>query len=187
VKKFYVLLITLLTPIMVFASSEGGHEVNWTEMTKQFGWRVLVFVVFFIIIFKLLKKPILNALDNRTKDIEKAIADAEKANEAAKAELTNYELKMKGFESDLAAMKEKSMKAAEAEKVFILEDAEKQIEKLQSFAESAIDAETKKAREQIKRQAVISAVEAVQDKLGKELDESAQKKLLGDYIKKIEV
>jgi F-type H+-transporting ATPase subunit b len=174
----------LATPVMVFASS---GEADMAKLWKGFGYRVLVFVIFFAVLYKLLKKPILNVLDNRTKDIEKAIADAKEASENAKTELTNYEIKMKGFESDLETMKEKSLKAADAEKQLILEDAEKQIEKLQQFAENLIDSEARKAKEDIKKEAVAKALEAVSEKLEKDLTPAKQKELLNEYIKKIGV
>ncbi len=101
--------------------------------------------------------------------------------------MTNYEIKMKGFEKDLETMKEKSLKAAEAEKELILEDAAKQIEKLKAFAENLIESEAKKATVQLKKEAVLAALEAAEASLGKKLDEETQKKILEQYIKKIEV
>lgn len=186
-KKVLATFIMAMMSVTAFASSEGGHEVDMTALWKNFGYRVIVFVLLVFILVKLAKKPLLNFLDKRTADIEKAIKDADEASENAKAELTNYEIKMKGFEKDLETMKEKSLKAAEAEKQQILEDAEKQIEKLKTFAENLIESETKKATVQLKKEAVLAALEAAETKLGQKLDSETQKKILEQYIKKIEV
>lgn len=185
-KKVLATLTLAMMSVSAFAAT-GGEQVDMTALLKNFGYRVIVFVLLVLILVKLAKKPLLNFLDKRTADIEKAIKDANDASENAKAELTNYEIKMKGFEKDLETMKEKSLKAAEAEKEQILEDAEKQIEKLKSFAENLIESETKKASVQLKKQAVIAAIEAAEAKLGQKLDSETQKKLLDQYIKKIEV
>ncbi|ADD67659.1 H+transporting two-sector ATPase B/B' subunit [Denitrovibrio acetiphilus DSM 12809] len=187
-KKVLATLTLAMVSFTAFAAEHGGeHAVDMTALWKNFGYRVIVFVVLVAIIVKLAKKPLLNFLDKRTADIEKAIADANDAAEYAKAELTNYEIKMEGFEKDLETMKEKSLKAAEAEKELILEDAARQIEKLQAFAENAIASETKKATVTLKREAVLAAIEAAEAKLGSKLDEATQKKLLEQYIKKMEV
>jgi len=186
VKKVLVTLTLAMMSVTAFAAEHGG-AVDMTKLWKNFGYRSIVFVLLVIILVKLAKKPLLNLLDKRTSDIEKAIADANEAAENAKAEMTNYEIKMKGFEKDLETMKEKSLKAAEAEKEQILEDAEKQIEKLKAFAENLIESETKKATVQLKREAVLAAIDAAEAKLGTKLDSATQKKLLEQYIKKIEV
>lgn len=187
-KKVLVTITTVLMSAAAFAAEHGGaHEVDMVGLWKNFGYRSIVFIALIAILYKVAKKPLLNLLDKRTADIEKAIEDANEASESAKAELTNYEIKMKGFEKDLETMKEKSLKAAEAEKEQIIEDAEKQIEKLKSFAENLIESETKKATVQLKKEAVLAAIEAAEAKLGSKLDGDTQKKILDQYIKKIEV
>lgn len=187
-KKFLATTIMALVSVTAFAAEHGGeHAVDMGKLWKNFGYRAIVFVLLVIILVKIAKKPLLNFLDKRTADIEKAIKDAKEASETAKAELTNYEIKMKGFEKDLETMKEKSLKAAEAEKQQILEDAEKQIEKLKTFAENLIESETKKATVQLKKEAVLAAISAAEAKLGSKLDSETQKKILDQYIKKIEV
>jgi len=188
VKKVLVTLTLAMMSVTAFAAEHGGeHAVDMTALWKNFGYRVLVFVLLVAILVKLAKKPLLNFLDKRTADIEKTIKDATDASDSAKAELTNYEIKMKGFEKDLETMKEKSLKAAEAEKELIIEDAEKQIEKLKLFAENLIESETKKATVTLKREAVLAAIDAAEAKLGSKLDADTQKKILEQYIKKIEV
>lgn len=187
-KKVLTALTLALISAQAFASEHGEeHAVDMGALWKNFGFRVLVFVLLVIILLKVAKKPLLDFLDKRTADIEKAIKDATEASEKAKAELAEYEIKMKGFEKDLEEMKEKSLKAAEAEKAQILEDASKQVEKLKVFAENLIDSELKRAKVQLKKDAVMAAVSAAEAKLGKELDGDKQKKILDDYIKKIEV
>ncbi|WP_415238557.1 hypothetical protein [Seleniivibrio woodruffii] len=187
-KKVLTALSIGLMSFAAHASAEGGeHAPDMHALWKNFGYRAVVFVLLVVILVKVAKKPLLEFLDKRTADIEKAIKDAQDAAEKAKAELAEYEIKMKGFEKDLETMKENSLKAAEAEKAMILEDAAKQAEKLKSFAEHLIDSELKRAKVQLKKDAVMAAISAAEAKIGKELDADKQKKLLDEYVKKIEV
>lgn len=183
--RLLTILMTLALPAVVFASS--GGEQDMSKLLKEFGFRSLVFVILVFVLFKLLKKPIVELLDKRGKDIQQAIKDAETAKENAKTELTKYEMEMKDMESKLAAMKEQSLKAIESEKSAILEDAGKQVEKLQKFAEGLIESDTRKAIQDIKREAVVAAIEAVEEKLGKESSPEKQKELLNKYISKVGV
>jgi len=188
VKKVLTALTTAFLTVQAFAAEHGEeHAVDMGALWKNFGFRVLVFVLLVYILVKLAKKPLLDFLDKRTADIEKAIKDADEAAANAKAELAEYEIKMKGFEKDLETMKENSLKAAEAEKAQILEDASRQVDKLKAFAENLIESEVKRAKVQLKKDAVMAAVSAAEARIGTELDADKQKKLLDDYIKKIEV
>lgn len=187
-KKVLTALSIGLVSFAAFASEHGGeHAPDMHALWKNFGFRVIVFVLLVVILVKLAKKPLLDFLDKRTADIEKAIKDAQDAAATAKTELAEYEIKMKGFEKDLETMKENSLKAAEAEKAMILEDAAKQADKLKAFAENLIDSELKRAKVQLKKDAVMAAIAAAEAKIGKELDADKQKKILEDYIRKIEV
>lgn len=187
VKKLVLTLILAAVSVSAFAAGDGHGTVDMGAMLKNFGYRVLVFVLFVIILFKLLKKPLLEFLDKRAKDIDKSIQTAKEANETAKTEIESYKLKMKGFEKDLETMKQRALEAAENEKKAIIEDAEKQIEKLGRLAESRIQADYKKASEELKKHAVASALEAAQAKLGQELTPEKQNEILGNYIKKLGV
>jgi F-type H+-transporting ATPase subunit b len=171
-----------------FAAEKGhGEAPDWGALLKNFGYRVLVFVIFVAILYKILKQPLLDLLNKRTEDIQKSIKDAQDANETAKTEIENYKLKMKSFEQDLETMKQKSLKAAEAEKNAILEDAERQIEKLSVLAESRIESDYKKASEELKRSTILKAVEAAKEKLGTQLSPDVQKSILHDYRNKLGV
>ncbi|WP_022850503.1 ATP synthase F0 subunit B [Limisalsivibrio acetivorans] len=188
-RTFLILaLLLVMTTGAAFAATGGdSHAVDWGALWANFFQRLLVFAIFAGVLIYLLKKPLLNYLDKRSEEVEKSIKDAEEASENARTEITNYEIKMKGYEADLEKMKQNALQTAEAEKKEILEDAEKQISKMQELAEKRIDSDIKKASQEIRKDAVLAALEAAQAKIGKELSAAKQKEILDSYIKKIEV
>jgi F-type H+-transporting ATPase subunit b len=182
-KKFLLTLNILLFPLILFASEEAAHGPS----VKEFGYRVLTFSIFAFIIFKLLKNPVKNLLTDRTQDIAKAIEDAVKAKEEAEKELAEYKQKLDSMEKELELLKERAMKAAEAEKIEIIEEADKTIEKLKNFAESMIDSEINQAKEALRKETLELSLKLAEEKLEKTLDAKKQKELMQNYIKKIEV
>lgn len=178
-----VLLNVMLMSVPALAFASGGEEriLNWNELF----WRVATFSIYAFILFKILKKPIMNGLAKRTDDIRAAIEAAEKAREDAQVEMANYDLKLKEMDKELALMKERAVQAAEAEKDAIRADAEANVAKMKKFAENLISSEVIRAKEDLRREAVKLAVEMVETRLGKELDEATQKELTQQYMKRI--
>lgn len=186
-KKIFSTLLITAAAASAFAADAHGEGYDWGFLVKNFGFRIIVFALLVFILVKLLKKPLLAFLDKRSTDVEQSIKTAQEANETAKTEIESYKLKMKGFEKDLETMKQKALEMAENEQKAILEEAEKQIEKLGRLAESRIESEYKRASEELKQKAVAAALEAAQTKLGSELSSEKQSELLGSYIKKLGV
>lgn len=181
-KKIIFTLNLLLLPMILFASEHGESAgPNY----KEFGFRILTFVIFAFILVKLLKNPIKNLLTNRTVEIEKAIKDAEEAKRSAEEELNSYRAKLKDMESELEEMKNRAMKATEAEKAEIIEDAENTIEKLKAFTENMIESELKQAKDNLRKEALALSLKIAEERLSREIKGKEQDALLKEYINKI--
>lgn len=182
-KRFFGIILNLLIASAAFASEAGG-EAHGPDFMGLF-WRVVVFAVFAFILYKVLKNPVSKFLAGRTADIEKAIKDAEKAKLDAEAELKDYKSKLSLMNKELEEMKEKAFKAAEAEKERIIEEADKNIEKLKHFASSMIEADLNRAKDELKQETFKLALKLAEEKLGTTITEEKQNVLMKEYIKKI--
>ncbi|MCA1926877.1 MAG: ATP synthase F0 subunit B [Calditerrivibrio sp.] len=181
-KKVAFLLFALLVPIFSIASGGGNDSGN---LFMGFVWRSIVFVVFVYILIRFLKSPLLGALDKRSEDIKTAIDDAVKARQDAESELNEYKTKIASMNKELEEMKERAFKVAEAEKVKIINDAEQAVEKLRQFAESLIESDLMRAKDELKRYTFNLARKIAEEKLIAELDDAKHEAVVKDYIKKI--
>jgi F-type H+-transporting ATPase subunit b len=179
VKRLYFLLILAIPSILLASEGNGGNQIMGLV------WRIIVFVVFAFILYKLLKDPLINTLDKRTDDIRTALADAVKAKEDAQKELNEYKSKLASMNKELEDMKERAFKAAEAEKVKIISDAETTVARLREFAESLIASDLVRAKAELKNYTFTLAKQAAEDKLRSQLDISKHEKIVSNYIKKI--
>ena len=179
--KKILMTLFLLTPVFSFAAGSGESNLDWAG----FGWRVLLFVVFIALLFKLLKKPVVNALVKRTADIEKALSNAEKAKAEALAQVKEYEAKMVALEKELVEMKDNALKAAEKERELILADAEKTVAKMKRFALNMIEAETAKAKADLRKELAEMASAEAERRIEKDLKGDKSKEVLDEYIKRI--
>ncbi|MCB4203634.1 ATP synthase F0 subunit B [Deferribacterales bacterium Es71-Z0220] len=180
-KRILSLLIFVIPHIVLASEGAESHGPDYMGLF----WRIIVFAVFAFILVKVLKKPLNDFLTKRTADIEKAIADAQKAKEQAETELKEYKSKLAQMNKELEDMKERAMKSAEAEKERILEEASNNIDKLRSFAENMIESDLNRAKEELRKETFRLALKLAEEKLGNELSGDRQKLLMQEYIKKI--
>lgn len=180
--KRLILILTLILPPAVFASEGHGGGSN---LVMGFVWRVVVFVVFAFILYKLLKDPLLNSLDKRTDDIKNALDEAIKARDEAQKELNEYKSKLASMNKELEEMKEKAFKAAEAEKSKIIAEAENTVGRLKEFSESLIASDLIRAKTELKNYAFTLAKKVAEEKLKSSFDMSKHEVVINNYIKKI--
>ncbi len=178
--KRLLFFFMMLLPVAVMASEgHGGNQIMGLV------WRIIVFVVFVFILYKLLKSPLLNALDKRTDDIKTALENAVKAKEEAQKELSEYKSKLSSMNKELEEMKERAFKSAEAEKAKIIADAESAVARLREFSESLIASDVARAKTELKNYAFSLAKQLAEEKLKTNLDVAKHEAIVSNYIKKI--
>ena len=178
--KKILTLVLVLAPTFVNASGAGGHY-DWAGLF----WRVLTTIIFVVILYKLLKNPVKNFVSKRSAEIEKALQDALQANVEAKARLADYEEKVAKLESELELMKANALKAAEKERETVLADTEKSIEKMKRFALNMIEAETAKAKNELRKELALIAAGDAEKHLAENIKGKKAEELTEQYIKRI--
>lgn len=180
-KKLLTVFIFLIPSMALAAGDAAAHHYDWAGLF----WRIATSVVFIFILYKLLKNPIKKFVTNRSLEIETALNNALKANEEAKAKLRDYEEKVSKLEADLEAMKNNALKGAEKEREMILVDTEKSIEKMKKLALNMIEAETLKAKNDLRKELAELAVADAEKRLTEAVKGEKAKELLDQYIKRI--
>ena len=180
-KMAFFWFISVFMPVVAIASEEAQKGPDFMGLF----WRIIVFGVFGFILYKVLKNPLLTVLSKRTEDIRMALKNAEEAKAQAEIELTNYKLKLSEMNRELETMKERAVKTAEAEKIRMLEDADKNIKKLKDYAKSLIESDLKRAKEELRAETFLMAMKIAEEKLASGLNSQDQKELISKYIKRI--
>ncbi len=155
------------------------------ELIANFFYRVLVFAVFLGILYKFLRKPILDALVNRTANIEQALNSAEKAKQEAQEKVREYEEKSRQLEKELEEMKANVLAAAEKERELIMADATRAVDRLKESAIAKINNETVQAKLAIKREIVADVFAEAEKLITNEMKGAEAKAVLNGYISRI--
>ena len=90
-------------------------------------WTVVNILVLFVLLRKFLYRPVMNVIEQRQKQIDDAIADAEGKKNDAQAVLAQAQDKLQNVDTEAAQRREAYEKQAEKEKEQLLQDAQRQM------------------------------------------------------------
>jgi F0F1-type ATP synthase membrane subunit b/b' len=168
-----------LFPIAAFASEGGGSQVSGLF------WRIFVFAIFAVILYKLLSKRVKSALADNAESIRKSLSDAEDACAAAERELRDYAAKIDAMTGELEEMKVVARKTAEKEAENILAEAEKLAVKHRERVKAAVEAEIIKAVSSLRSETALKAIEQAERTLAARKDGAQSERHIENAISKI--
>lgn len=186
VASFLLAFLLPLLPALAYAAS-GGHAEHAEHAGPPLGefWRLVVFLLlaagFVIVWMKMGRK----AMDERAAGIEKAIAEAKAAKEAADRKAAEYREKLSALEARINEVVSQIRTGGEAEKTRILKETETAVEKIKEQAKSAAGHELKKARQEIQAEVAELAVKMAEEILRRELAPADHERLVKAYVDKL--
>ena len=171
---------------IALASGGGeGHGIT-PAVWKDFGWRVLNFVVLAgILIWAIKKANMKGSLADRQALIEKNLEEARIARESAEAKLKEYTEKLAKANQEVDELRTAMMKEAEVEKARLLAEAKVAAEKVAVQAAQAADQEVLKARSELRAEAARLAVELAEGKLSGAVQKADHDRFVQDYLGKV--
>jgi len=179
-------IFNLAAVSFVFASSGGGegaeHAAPWW---KDYIWKIINFLLLFILLFKFAKKPMQNFFQKRTELIEKTLNEAKEAKAVSLKALQAVETRLKAKDAEIEVILAASKKSGELERDSIIAESDRLKAKILEQAKTNIEYELKHAKESIKAEAVELAMELAEKKLKEKLTKEEQEKLFEDSLMKI--
>ena len=139
-------------------------------------WTVVNILVLFVLLRKFLYRPVMNVIEQRQKQIDDAIADAEGKKNDAQAVLAQAQDKLQNVDTEAAQRREAYEKQAEKEKEQLLQDAQRQAD--------AIVAEGKAAAEAEHARRLRDARDMCEKLLARNLTQQDDARLLDDLLQK---
>lgn len=191
-KKIALSLAYIAVVILVanagFASEGGGetHHPDSAAQLKDFGWRVLNFVVLLgILWFALKKADVKGSLAARQAQIETDLKDAQEGRAAAEAKLAEYSGKLSQATKEIDELQAAIIREGEQEKERIIAEAKIAAQKIAAQAAQSAEQETVKARTELRAEAARLAVEIATGKLTGAIQKADHDRFVGEYLDKV--
>jgi F-type H+-transporting ATPase subunit b len=177
----------------------GGHDApvieNWwswdygpgkTHHHPPFGFALINFVVFLLILRRLIGPSFREMLASRHGDVRKALDRAQTLEKKAQEQLAEYERRTQAVESEVQELLTSLRKQAEAERQRIIAQAETEADKLLKDAESQVRVAVEGARRDLMRKAGQLAVELAESLIRQKITDTDQRGLAERYVAQVE-
>jgi F-type H+-transporting ATPase subunit b len=150
-------------------------------------WTIVVFVISLFILRKAVFPRIGEALDNRAKTIEGEIDGAARLRQEADAVLAEYRERLKEARAQSEEIVARARQTADSHEHEARERAQEILAEAAKKAERDIDAATKRALDDIRREVADLTIMATEKVVRKTLDEADQRRLVEEALSEIDL
>jgi F-type H+-transporting ATPase subunit b len=151
-----------------------------------FGFALLNFAIFLLLMNKLFGKSFRDFLQNRHSDVRRAIDRAREVQQQAEQQLQQIEDRARNQEAEIAELLASFRKQAEAERQAIVLRAENEAAGLLRDAESQAQAAIASAKQALEQKAALLAVDLAEKLIRSRIQESDQRRLSDEYLRELE-
>lgn len=134
-----VIFVYLIFYSNLFASDSSHSDIG------TFFWRVITFIIFIIIIYKVIKPLLIGFLDSYKSNIINNFNTAQQKHASVNKLLESENLRLLHLDDEIDEMKKKYYRQIEIEKEQLNKDADQEFIKYKNSIEKLIDGERKKA------------------------------------------
>lgn len=181
-------LLNTATPLLV-AATEGADE-GLSPLVKVVPglmiWTILAFGVSMLVLRKYAWPPITKILDERQELINDSITSAEKTRSEADLLLADYRQRLTEAREQADEIIVRARKAAETTKSTAVSEGQEKREELLEAARRDIEAETRKALDDIRKEVANLTVLATEQVTRKTLTEADQKQLVEEALREVD-
>jgi len=179
------LLTTTILPVAAQASGGEGHEAHGIPV-KPLIFAAINFVILVLILGYFLRKPVVEFFSTRAALIGKDINESREMKEAAQQKFADYEARMKGIEKEMQDLVGELKRDGQLERDRLLAIAEEQVVAIKDTSQRIMAQELRRAKEDLKQEAVALAAEMAEELLKKNLTADDQQRIVRQYIHKVE-
>jgi F-type H+-transporting ATPase subunit b len=175
-----VLLLAVL-PAAALAS-EGGGLIN---LDRSIIIQGINFLLLLLILGKLLYKPLLAKMEERTQAIRKSLEEAQAARAEAQRERGEHAAKLQAAYTEAQAIRASALKEAAEEQRRLVEGARAEAGRLVESARNEMVQEVTRARQALRQEVVDLAITAAERLIRKSLRDEDHRRIVDDTIARI--
>lgn len=184
------MLASLTNPTLVLAAAEGAADEGLNPLVKPLPglmiWTLLAFGVALIILARYVFPRISAILDERQQQIASSIATAAQTKEEADALLAEYRERLQEARAQAEEIVARARKAGEQAEADSLTKARVQREELLEQTKRDIDAETRRAIQEIRREVADLTILATEKVTSKSLNADDQRRLVEEALDELD-
>ena len=173
--------VAVLAPAPAWASEGGLINLDWRALSVQ----MLNFVVLLVILTKLLYRPFLTKMEERTAAIKKSLEEAQASRAEAARQQEENEARLRAAHAEAAQIREQALREAADEARRQSEAAQAQARKLVEDTRVQLDGEVRRAREELRREVADLATTVAEKLMRRSLRDEDHRRIVDEAIAKV--
>ena len=182
---FVVLLTALAISSVAFANAEGGHALFTAENVKDYGLRILNFLIFAWLLYKFAGAKVKDFFVGRRDGIKQELDDLQARQAEAEKKLKDVEASIANMAQEKQQILDDAKAQGETIKAAIIEKAKNDAEALTEQAKRTASNEAQAAINTIRAEMAEMVIEAAEKIVAEKLSAEDHDKLVDDYLTKV--
>jgi F-type H+-transporting ATPase subunit b len=179
------LALAVTAPGLGWAAEEGAHEGGLINVDKSLIVQMVNFVVLLIILTKLLYRPLVAKMQERTEAIRQSLEQAQAARDEAARQQAENEGRLRQAHAEAASIRGQALKEAADEQRRLVDSARAESQRLVDSAKAQMDADVRRAREELRREVGDLATAVAEKLIRKSLREEEHRRIVDEAIAKV--
>jgi F-type H+-transporting ATPase subunit b len=171
-------------PALAHAAEGGGGsliEVNWT-----LGVQLISFLLLLAVLYKLMYRPLVDALEGRSAAIQRQLAEAQGAREEAQRQQGAMEERIRAAHADAQALHERALREAAEVRERLGAEARQEAVRLVEAARAQVGQEVRRARAELRAEVGTLATQIAERLVRKSLTDEDHQRLVREALAGIE-
>ena len=169
-----------LLPAVAYAS--GGEEGGLISLDKSLIIQAVNFIILLVLLTKLLYKPLLAKMDERTNAIKKSLDEAQAARQEAQKERDDFAAKIQAANIEAQRIRAEALKDAADEQRRLVDAAKAEAARLVASARQEMDADVRRARQELRQEVADLAIAISERLIKKSLNDTDHRRIVDDAI-----
>ena len=177
----------LLLPVLALAAPEGGEHGGGglISLDKSLIIQMLNFLILLAILYRLLYKPLLAKMQERTVAIKASLEAAEAARAEAARQQEESAERIRAAYAEAQSIRAAALKEAAEEQRKLVEAARREAQLLVESARAQTEADIRRAREELRREVTDIAIAVAEKLVRKSLRDEEHRRIVDDAIARI--
>ena len=172
-------------PALLWAAEEHGGGGGLINIDKSLIIQAINFVILLFVLHRFLYKPLLATMEERSNAIKKSLDEAQAARAEAARQQEENAARLKAAYVEAAAIREQALKEAGEEQRRLVEAARAESQRMMDAAKSQLDADVRRAREELRREVSELAVGIAEKLVRKSLRDDDHRRIVDDAIARL--
>jgi len=169
----------------VAASPEGDHGGGLISLDKSLIVQAVNVLILLVVLHRLLYRPLLAKMEERTAAIRKSLDEAQAARAEAARQQEENAARLRAAHAEAATIREQALREAAEAQRRLVEAAQAEAQQLVASAKAQVDGDIRRAREELRREVADIATAVAERLVRRSLRDEDHRRIVADAVARL--